>query len=167
MILGSKRILLRPMIKEDADMIVGWRSDPEISKWLFSKPPTKEEHIKWFYSPKPNRLDYVICLKHEHKKIPIGTVNYRNIDSEYAETGKILGDRSQWGKGLAREAFILWLKYGFEQLGFECIYARTKIANKRNIKLNIQLGFIIEKVTEDDILVMSIHKKDLNEKTYN
>jgi len=177
MILENDRIILRPTVIEDADLIVKWRSDPEISKWVFSKPPTKEEHLEWFYELKPNRLDYVICLKDSRiggflstciqKEIPIGTVNYKNINCSYVETGKILGDRSQRGKGLAREAFTLWLKYGFEQLGFECIYARTKIANKRNIKLNIQIGFVIEKVTDDDILVMSIRKKDLNEKTYN
>ena len=178
MILESDRIILRPMVIEDADLIVKWRSDPEISKWVFSEPPTIEEHLKWFYGPKPDRIDYVICLKDStvggfllpstQKEIPIGTVNFKNIDMGHsAEAGKILGDHSQWGKGLAEEAFVLWLKDGFEQLRFKKIYAFTKMNNSRNIQLNLQIGFIIEKVTEDDILVMSIHKKDLNEKTYN
>jgi len=154
MILESNRIILRPVKIEDADLIVKWRSDPEISKWIFSQPPIKEEHIKWFYSPKPNRLDYIIYLK---DSIPIGTVNYKNIGSGYPEAGILIGDRSQWGTGVAKEAYTLWLKYGFEQLNLEWIYALIKIINIRSVKFHNKVGFMhIETDPKSNLLVMYI-----------
>ena len=169
-LLESDRVRLRPMKEEDAGLIVKWRNDPEIRKWLFSTTPmTVPSHLKWFHKPKADRLDFIICLK--DPEIPIGTVNYINIDFQNfkAEAGKMLGDRSQWGKGLAKEAFLLWLKFGFKQLSLRCIYVQTKVENINNIKLNERMGFKIKKslktmdervVDMSQVLVMELTKKD-------
>ena len=169
-IIYGERVTLRPLQLEDAELVVQWRNDPEIRKQLFSQEPlTIESHLEWFRRPKSNRLDFVICL-HESER-PIGTVNYTHIDFQNgkAESGKMLGDRTQWGKGLAKEAFRLWLAFGFESLNLTYIYVRILSGNLRNIKLNERLGFQVERVLPKeyqrgdkfyDVVVMGLRCED-------
>lgn len=172
-ILYGKRVFLRPMLLEDAEHVVRWRSDPEILGNIFAREPlTLESHLKWFQSPREGRLDYIICLKETEG--PIGTVNFTNIDGQNlkAEAGKMLGDKSTWGKGLAREAFILCISFGFREMGLNRIYVRTLSTNQRNIELNKKLGFKIEGILREDyrhagrfldVVVMSILRSEANE----
>jgi RimJ/RimL family protein N-acetyltransferase len=168
--LHGERIFLRPMRIDDAEHVVRWRNDSETLANIFtSEPITVESQMEWFNSPRENRLDYVICLKDSKK--PVGTVNFTNVDMENlkAEAGKLLGEKSARGKGLAKEAFTVWISFGFRELGFNRIYIRTMVSNTVNIQLNKKLGFIEEGVlredyrTEDgfaDVLIMSILKSD-------
>ena len=48
----------------------------------------------------------------------------------------MIGNKKYRGKGYAKEAYTLWLKYGFSELNLEEIYGRTMIDNISNIKLN-------------------------------
>lgn len=137
----GERVYLRNMLEEDASDIVKWRNDPAIRKWMFNQELlTIEKHLKWFHDKNTlSRIDYVICDNITDKAI--GTVNFTNIEKNKAEAGKMLGNKDYWGKGYAKESFLLWLKYGFETLGFNSIYVRTMIDNIPNIKLNEKLGF--------------------------
>lgn len=172
-IIYGKRVFLRPMLLEDAEYIVRWRSDPVILANIFAREPlTLESHLKWFQSPREDRLDYIICLRETEK--PIGTVSFTNIDRQNlkAEEGKMLGDKSTWGKGLAKEATILWLSFGFRELGLNRIYERTISTNHRNIELNKKLGYKVEGVLREDykdkgefldVTVMSILRSEAKE----
>ena len=169
LVLTGGRVTLRPMREEDAEFIIKWRNDPKIHKWLFSNDTiTLQSHLEWFRNRKPNRLDFVICLL--DSELPIGTVSYTNIDFENrkAEAGKMLGDRTQWGQGLATEAYRLWIVFGFENLGLYYIYTQTLSTNLKNIRLNERLGFRIEKVLHEkyrrtdqlfDIVVMRLDRE--------
>jgi len=109
-----------------------------------------ESHLQWFNSQRQDRLDYVICLKDSEK--PIGTVSFVDINMQdlKAEAGKMLGNKSMRGKGLGKEAFILWLSYGFKELNLNRIYIRTLSHNSVNIELNKKLGFRQEGVLRQD-----------------
>jgi RimJ/RimL family protein N-acetyltransferase len=139
-VIRGKRVFLRPMELDDAADIVRWRNDPEIRKWMFNQDQiTLESHLNWFNSHKPNRIDYVICDIENEK--PIGTLNFININDKNAEAGKMLGDKKYWGKGYAKEAFKLWIDFGFSDLDFDLITVRTMAENTGNIKLNEKLDF--------------------------
>ena len=165
-ILGEK-VYLRKMSEEDAPYIVEWRNDPEIKKWMFNQEEiTIESHLNWFRKRSSNRLDYMICDKQTN--LPIGTVSFSNIEDKKAEAGKMIGNKKYRGKGYAKEAYTLWLKYGFSELNLEEIYGRTMIDNISNIKLNENIGF--KKKTYSsisinnknyEILITSIRKGDV------
>lgn len=161
---------MRPMLPEDTDYIVRWRSDPEIIANLFSREPlTRADHLKWFNQPHNDRLDYIICLKDNLQ--PIGTVNFTNIelDNLKTEAGIMLGEKSMQGKGLAKEAFAVWFTYGFKQLGFNCIYVRIMSDNLNTLEFMKKLGFKQEGILRQDymsntgfkdIVVMGLPKKE-------
>lgn len=162
------KVFLREMTTDDAEFIVKWRNDPAIQKWMFNQDKlTKEGHLSWF-EKRENRIDYIICEAESSK--PIGTVNYINIEENRAEAGKMLGDKNYWGGGYAKEAFILWLNIGFNDLGFDHIYVKTMSHNKPNIGLNRKLGFEekgrrIKEITGNqkiEELIMSINKEKFN-----
>ncbi|MFO7742417.1 MAG: GNAT family N-acetyltransferase [Anaerolineae bacterium] len=173
MILRAERVTLRPMREKDAKLIVEWRNDPAIRKWLFSdRTLTVESHLEWFRRPKPDRLDYVICLREARR--PIGTVSFTRIEPQEAtaEVGILLGDRTQWGEGLATETYRRWLPFGFRRLDLQYIYGRTLSTNHRNIRKNLRLGFCVEKILRDeyrrgdevhDVVVMGLRREDARE----
>lgn len=139
-VIRGKRVFLRPIELDDAVNIVKWRNDPEIKRWMFNQDQiTLETHLNWFHSLKSNRIDYVICDIENEK--PIGTLNFINIKYKKAEAGKMLGDKEYWGKGYAKEAFKLWIDFGFSELGLEVITVQTMAENIGNIKLNEKLAF--------------------------
>ncbi|MCX6355548.1 MAG: GNAT family N-acetyltransferase [Candidatus Aureabacteria bacterium] len=145
-ILTGEKVAIRPMREDDSGTVVRWRNDPEIRRWLFKqKTLTLDAHLDWFRSPKPDRLDFIICLRETGQ--PIGTLSFSTIDLArgMAEAGNMIGERAFQGKGLMTEAFALWIAFGFERLGLTRIYLRTMESNQRAKRLNEKLGFIREK----------------------
>ena len=57
--------------------------------------------------------------------------------------GKYIGEISALGKGYATEASIRWLKFAFQDLDANLIYAITRKDNISNIKVNRKLGLNI------------------------
>ena len=161
--LEGPKLLLRPMILSDANKVVEWRNDKDILKWMFKKNKISiEDHINWFNSRK-NRYDYIIIDKIKNK--PIGTVNYvlSSINKFEAEAGKLIGERQYWGKGYAKEAFKIWINFGFNKLFLNKIIVKTNANNLANIGLNKSLGFKKIKMiyeNKNEILLMSIKKNE-------
>ena len=83
---------------------------------------------------------------------PIGAVAFLNYDStqKKAELRKLIGEPSMRGKGFAKEATILWIRYGVSSLGIKKIYLNTLNTHIRNIKLNEDLGFSVEGILRNE-----------------
>ena len=147
-VLKSDRLCLRPMVLEDAAMIVRWRGMLHVAR---SAKLTKgnislEQHKEWFVRTRDNRLDYVIELTED--KVPIGSLSFAwrvlpgfNLS---AELGKFIGEERFLGQGYASEATKLWLDYGFNKLKLDVVVARTRKGNLSNIRVNEKMGFSIE-----------------------
>jgi RimJ/RimL family protein N-acetyltransferase len=86
---------------------------------------------------------------------PVGLLAYLNFDKgqRKAELRKMIGDPAYRGKGLAREATYLWLRYGVSTLGLRKIYLDTLDNNLRNIALNEKLGFKVEGLLRAECLI--------------
>mgnify|MGYP001203307838 CR=1 FL=1 len=138
-IIRGERIYLRPMTIEDSSIVVSWGNSERVLKWMFSQTKISiNSHISWFKSRK-SRIDYMIieCLT----DTPIGTLNFIFKENSSAEAGKLIGNVEFLGKGYAKEAFSLWVKYGFKSLNLKSIYILTKSTNQNNIILNEKIGF--------------------------
>ncbi|RMH72937.1 MAG: GNAT family N-acetyltransferase [Gemmatimonadetes bacterium] len=98
----------------------------------------------------PSTVAGMITLPDE---TPIGAVLYLNVDQQHrkAELRKLIGEPSMRGKGLAKEATRLWLRYGASRLSLNKIYLNTLNTNLRNIKLNEDLGFKVEGILRNEV----------------
>jgi RimJ/RimL family protein N-acetyltransferase len=135
----TERLALRPLRRSDAESIVHWRA--QASGQFLRPQPTLAEHLAWFSSERPGRVDYAIVDRADGRAI--GLVNYRDIDETHrtAEVGKLIGEPSCRGCGYAQEATVAWLLYGFGELDFERIISWTRSDNHANIHVNAKLGY--------------------------
>jgi UDP-4-amino-4,6-dideoxy-N-acetyl-beta-L-altrosamine N-acetyltransferase len=173
MIVGE-RIILREIEGEDLDLIVKWRNDPEILKWLFSYLPlSKVKQRKWYdrYLEDNTQQTFVIEVKEE--ETPIGTIGLTDIDhkNQKGELTMIIGGKDYWGKGIGEECLNLLVKFAFNVLNLRKITALAFSDNEKAIKLYEKCGlkeegFLREEIFKGgkfkDVVVMSLFRDENN-----
>lgn len=170
-VLETSRLILRPMSDIDAPLIVKWRNSKHVASMsLRSREAnlTVQEHLAWLSKTRGERVDYLIELKEGHQ--PIGSLSWvwhQLCESHLcAESGKYIGEPLALGKGYASEAAIRWVQYAFEDIGLDCLIAITRLDNAPNIRLNQNLGFMVQSWPEqlerssDDWVFMSLKKQE-------
>ena len=90
--------------------------------------------------------DFVICLKPDDK--PIGKIGVWSGD----EIGFLL-DRSQWHRGLAKEALCAVIGYLFRERKFDAITADVDPRNEASLGILKRMGFEIERIQENTLEV--------------
>ncbi len=92
--------------------------------------------------------------------VPIGALAYLNLDRQQgkAELRKLIGDKRARGQGYAKTATQYWIEYGISTLGLRKIYVNTLDNNLSNIKLNEMLGFRVEGLLRDEVLIDGKYK---------
>lgn len=140
--LEGKRLLLRPVEEEDADLIVRWRSLPGIAAWMFGSPPTPDGHRAWVrrLAVRRDRLEYVMIRREDG--LPVGTAGLAGIDPDQrrAEFGILLGEAGA-GPGIAAEGGALLLDHAFRSLGLERVFLHAFADNVRALRFFLRLGF--------------------------
>jgi RimJ/RimL family protein N-acetyltransferase len=116
-VLQGKLVRLRPPRPEDAAVMMGWFEDLEATRFLaLRNPPSIEMEKEWIenQAKDPNSVTWVIELEGN----AIGTTGIREIDwkNGFGTTGTLIGDRSQWRKGIGGEVMALRARYAFTQL---------------------------------------------------
>ncbi|MEA3210631.1 MAG: UDP-4-amino-4,6-dideoxy-N-acetyl-beta-L-altrosamine N-acetyltransferase [Chthoniobacter sp.] len=123
--------------------VVRWRNDLENRHAFFQARiltiEDQENYLKNY--AERHRVDLILATREERR--PIGVFTLKNLDSS-PELGKLLGEKTYRGKGLASAATLALLHFGFEWLSLAGIWAHTQKINEANIRLNTKLGFAIE-----------------------
>jgi RimJ/RimL family protein N-acetyltransferase len=83
---------------------------------------------------------------------PIGMMAFLDYDryQRKAELRKLIGEVPYRGRGFAKKATQLWIRYGISSLGLKKIYLNTLDTNLRNIRLNEELGFKLEGILRNE-----------------
>lgn len=107
-------IAYRPATEGDLELMLAWRSNPEIYRNLYSQDQPLEwgDHIEWWES-RVNQRDWIIMIHDRDRWRSIGVVNLTDLDTDLPELGVWIGEVSLWGNGLATEAIefaIDWLR---------------------------------------------------------
>lgn len=71
----------------------------------------------------------------------VGNIYLTNIGNGSAVYHIFLGEKSIWGKGVARRASQLILKYAFDSLNLNKAELNVKMKNERAIELYKRIGF--------------------------
>src|SRR3989344_5118547 len=138
------RIYLRQMTEADAtERYVSWLNDPEVNRYLATKSATVPELRAYIASKnsQPDTLLFGIFLK--EKDIHIGTIKLEPIDAvnKKATVAIMLGDKQQWGQGLAREALSLLIDYCFKDLQLAEVNLGVVAQNEAAVQTYVKLGF--------------------------
>ena len=157
-------VSLRKLERNDAYISYKWRNDPEVFKYtgtVYDHEITLETELQW--------IERVIENDDEHRcaiivdNCYVGNIYLTNIIKDFsAEYHIFIGDKSYWGKGVAKKASIEILCYGFEYLNLKKIVLEVRPQNSTAILLYENLGFtIVEDIS--NFIIMEIKKERYKE----
>jgi [ribosomal protein S5]-alanine N-acetyltransferase len=173
--LTTERLILRPLTLEDVPVVQQLAGRREIADTTISIPhPYSEEQARdWISShadacAQGKGVAFGVELTHSNQLI--GAVGLREIDKEHsqAEIGFWIGT-DWWGKGYATEAAKRVIRYGFEELGLNRVYAHHMVRNPASgrvlEKSGMQReGLLRERVRKwgkfEDVVILAILHKD-------
>jgi ribosomal-protein-alanine N-acetyltransferase len=151
-ILRSKRLILEPMsLSHLSQEYVNWLNDPEVNFYLDSGGGYTLEKLAEFLRDVENKniLFWAIHLEHNHKHIGNIKIDPVNLKHGLCEYGILLGEKSEWGKGFAKEASLRVIDYCFNTLNFRKMTLGVVEDNVNAVRLYKNIGFIIEGIYKD------------------
>lgn len=139
-------VRLRHKVREDAIDEYTWRRDPENARFNGLSPfadgftrflQAFEYDLLVGYSDREQFAIETLTGAH------IGSVMYYNADlaRDTAEFGISIGDRRYWGRGIGREASILFLGYLWRNYSFRVLHLHTLDWNERARRCFVSAGF--------------------------
>ena len=132
----------------DFEIVQNWLEDEFGRFFLLTRSSGSEQTLTKLLNNKENILGLISLDDYT----PIGLMGYLAYD-EYnhkAEMRKLIGEEALREKGYAKEAALLWIKYGINNLNLKKIYLHTIENNIRNVTLNKELGFQIEGILRNE-----------------
>jgi len=146
----TERLLLRPLLAEDADGMFALDSDPEVHRFLGNQPIQSKEEA----------FSVIAFVQEQYESLGIG--RWAVLEKSSGEflgwsglkkiTEPFLGMpfyydlgyrfRTQyWGKGFATEAAKAWVNEGFHTLQLQELFASTHLENHASASVLMKCGF--------------------------
>lgn len=150
--LSGPNVMIRAFVEaSDLPVLEGWLADAAGRHFLLSRTTSRLLDVNDIVRDPANVLGFVTLPG----GAPVGCMAFLDHDCEQhkAELRKLIGDPTHRGKGLAKEATALWIRYGLAQLGLRKIYLSTLETDIRNVRLNEELGFRVEGVLRNELLI--------------
>lgn len=125
------RIYLRPITKDDTDLIVKWRNTPKVSSHCLNKKNiTRESHLKFYKQNIETGYyqQYIVERVEEEFGVaayPIATVYLKDIDkfNHRCELCIFTSDDEEWNTESQTIAVKMLLKKAFEDLHMHKVYS--------------------------------------------
>lgn len=160
----SHAVYIRRLVLDDAKTSYKWRNNSVIWEFTKFRPQniiTEEIELAWLNNclNKKDERRFAICLKENDQYI--GNVQLLKIANNHAEFHLVIGEQSQWGKGLGTQASIQILTYGFQQLRLESISLEVHKDNHAAFSIYKKIGFL-PIGDNDDFVHMLITKNIFN-----
>jgi ribosomal-protein-alanine N-acetyltransferase len=172
--LETERLRLRPFKESDIDdMYTNWASSDTVTKYLTwpthkSKEITKMIVGLWL-NKNEERQNYQWCIEWKANHQAIGSFGVVQLDEniDAVEIGYCIGE-SYWNMGITTEAFKEVIKFMFEEVKCNRIFAKYDISNPNSGKVMKKAGLEYEGTLLEagknntgicDIVVYGITKK--------
>jgi RimJ/RimL family protein N-acetyltransferase len=138
----GSRVAIRASVLADAACSHRWFADPIVTRFL---PLAGEEQLAFerveafLRQPPPGDLPLTIVQLPDS---PIGCGGFRNFSEDSAELSLLLGERSVWGQGLAKEALGLFIDAARSQFNLGKLWLVVRVDNERALRLFRGFGFL-------------------------
>ena len=156
----TERLILRPWMESDAADLYEYAKDPRVGPaagWPVHTSVENSRDIIRNVLSAPET--YAVVLKETGHAVgsaglKIGEFSDLDIPDTQAEFGYWLGV-PYWGQGLIPEAVNESMRYGFEDLGLECIWCAYYDGNEKSKRVQDKCGFAYQ-YTKENIYVSLI-----------
>lgn len=175
--LATTRLVLRPLNLADVPTVQRLAGRREIAATTLSIPhPYSEQQAEDWITAQTDACaqgkGVVFAIESVQEKQLIGTMGLRDIDGEHcrAEMGFWIG-MEWWGRGYATEAAWAVIRYGFESLGLNRIYAHHMVRNPASGRVLEKIGMTKEGLLRqplrkwgvfEDVVLWAILRQDWN-----
>ena len=135
-------VRIRPLKEQDAYTSVKWRNDPEVFKFtgnIYNHEITIDNELEWIRKVTANPTDYRCAILVD--EVYVGNIYLTDIKEGTAHFHIFIGDKSYWGKGVAKRASLLILEYAFILLNIKEVLLRVRNVNTSAYNLYLRLGF--------------------------
>ena len=141
-VIQGKLVRLRPPKPEEVAAIAAWFEDLDVVRFLEVRNPPSLELEKEFLdrvARDPNAVWWAV----EHDGRLVGGTSILQIDwkNGYGTTGTVIGDKTAWGKGLARELMQLRAEYAFTQLPLRKLKSGYLDGNEASARAQMAAGY--------------------------
>jgi len=142
--LEGKRIILRPVEKNDLKELCILMSNREIGELTGEVYPMTEKEMDDFYEKcqkTENRIWFLIIDKKTNKII--GETGFLRVFMPWrtSDYSLVIWDKEYWGKGYGKETAELMLNYGFGSLNFHRLAIGVVGFNENGLKFWKSIGF--------------------------
>lgn len=145
--IGTERLLLRPLVPEDARDVFEWTGDPAVNRFLPYPLYTREEDVRdWIRSLTPGQYEFGFVRKDTGKVIGSGSVSYDEDLGAY-----VLGynlNRAFRGNGYATEAARAMISWVRSELGATELSATVAEADPASARVIRKCGLTFACRTE-------------------
>jgi [ribosomal protein S5]-alanine N-acetyltransferase len=147
--LETDRFILRPPLKKDIPTIVKELNQKAISDTTLHipYPYSKKDAMIWVTKNKQEIVkgsSYTFAIIHKKTNQMIGAIGlHLNDEHNRAEVGYWIAV-SHWNKGVATEALIRILEFGFDKVGINKIFATHLVDNPSSGRVMLKAGMIRE-----------------------
>ena len=143
--LETNRLILRKILISDHQDMYDYSARPETSRYLLWYPHTSLKYTKKYISylqvqyREENFYDFALVDKKSGKMI--GTCGFTSfsLENNSAELGYVLHP-DFWGKGLAKEALIRVMGFGFAELRLHRLTAKIMSGNRASCRVAEKCG---------------------------
>lgn len=163
--INTSRLKLRKLTPDDIPSLVKYAGNKKISDEVLNIPYPYQEfdaifRISYVVQGFKNKTHYAFAITLKETNELIGEISL-HLDDERrnAELGYWIGEPF-WNQGIATEASIAVIKFGFEIPGLQKIYASCHMENKASVKVLLKNGMILQQVN-GSVEVYSVQKKEM------
>lgn len=141
----ESKVYLRAFEPDDYKISIKWRNDLEVTRLLgggkiYVSEVCEKQWIENAIADTHN-IRLAVCLKEDNRYI--GNVYITDINTLFRSgiTHILIGDKSCWGKGYAKEAYQLLIEYAFKERGLHRLTAQVLEENEASIHLHEKCGY--------------------------
>lgn len=152
--LYGERIVLRPwQPRKDAEAVFAYASLPEATQYMLFDTHKSVSDAQEFLDRTPTSPEHGYAITLRGNDYPIGGCGISPVQvHRRAEIGYILHPK-YWGNGYATETAKLLIRYGFEKLDLNRIYARADVRNPASTRVMQKSGMIVEGTLREEMII--------------
>lgn len=141
-VIQGELVRLRPPRPEDAERMITWFEDMEITRFLLLRnPPSIDQEHEWLNKMAKEPDEIVWVIEFEGRIVGTTAIHAINWKEGFGTTGTVIGDKTVWGKGLGRELMQLRTRYAFTQLPLRKLKSGYIAGNGASAKAQQAAGY--------------------------
>jgi RimJ/RimL family protein N-acetyltransferase len=133
---------LRPPRSEDAAVMITWFEDMEVTARLKRRfPPSLEQEEEWLKTIAADANSVLWVIEYEDRAIGTTGIHFIDWVNGHGKTGTLIGDKTAWGKGIAREMMQLRARFAFRELPLRKLTSSYLDGNEASRRAQAAAGY--------------------------